>query len=70
MLIDPSYFQNGFVECSKYFECPPIEGCHLLVERNRDGCCRRCEGKFFRLIRVIEEMSAAFFQFFEILIVN
>lgn len=38
-------FQNGFVECKSDYYCPPIEGCHMLVDKTADGCCQKCKGK-------------------------
>lgn len=35
---------NGLVECRNENYCPPIEGCHMLVEKTEDGCCQKCKG--------------------------
>ncbi|XP_044754389.1 BMP-binding endothelial regulator protein isoform X1 [Coccinella septempunctata] len=45
--------KNGFVECRNDYDCPPIMGCHFLVasEKNRDGCCQRCEGCVYKGVR-------------------
>jgi hypothetical protein len=36
--------KNGFVECKSDYYCPPTDGCHMLVEKTKDGCCRKCKG--------------------------
>ncbi|KAK9512952.1 hypothetical protein O3M35_001253 [Rhynocoris fuscipes] len=40
--------QNGFVECHPKEQCPSQEGCHVLLEPPKDGCCRRCKGCYYK----------------------
>lgn len=40
--------QNGFVECRPKEQCPSQEGCHMLLEQPKDGCCRKCKGCYHR----------------------
>ncbi|XP_044266622.1 BMP-binding endothelial regulator protein-like [Tribolium madens] len=41
--------QNGLVECKREY-CPPTEGCHMLVEKTEDGCCRKCKGCIYNQV--------------------
>lgn len=40
--------KNGYVQCRNGVECLPIEGCHMLVEKTKDGCCQKCKGCVYK----------------------
>ncbi|XP_014245545.1 BMP-binding endothelial regulator protein [Cimex lectularius] len=39
--------KNGFVECQKE-QCPSQEGCHMLLEIPKNGCCGKCKGCIYK----------------------